>query len=430
MNARIEDYDYFLPPELVAQYPLAQRDASRLLILNRAGADIHHASFRDLPQYLDHHDLLIINDTRVFPARLHGSKTSGGKIELLLHHLPMAEERDEKELGGGGQERSTGGTPVLPAPSPKPPPPTPYHFSKAGEVRAAGPDFLNPNTRVGVGGVGGQGFVGRASPPAFSPLPLPPQTQTARARAMYRGRLRQGQELVFGSGLRGEVVSLPRPGVAEVRFRSINGGDPCRLVLEQGEVPLPPYIRRTPEELDREGYQTVYASRVGAIACPTAGLHFTAAVMEDLARRGIETVSLTLHVGPGTFMPVREEDYTQHRLEPEYFELSEAAAQRLNEARSQGQRLVAVGTTSVRVLEYCAGPQGFTPQTGWCDLFVFPGYAFKAVDRLLTNFHLPKSTLLLLVSVFAGRDLIMKTYEEAVIQKYRFYSYGDCMLIL
>jgi S-adenosylmethionine:tRNA ribosyltransferase-isomerase len=200
--------------------------------------------------------------------------------------------------------------------------------------------------------------------------------------------------------------------------------------MEQGEVPLPPYIRRSPEEQDREGYQTVYASREGAIACPTAGLHFTDTVMKDLARRGIEVVSLTLHVGPGTFMPVREEDYTKHRLEPEYFELSAAAAQRLNEAKSRGQRLVAVGTTSVRVLEYCYGPQGLTPQTGWCDLYIHPGYAFQAVDRLLTNFHLPKSTLLLLVSAFAGRDLIMKAYEEAVKEKYRFYSYGDCMLIL
>ncbi|MBI4642964.1 MAG: tRNA preQ1(34) S-adenosylmethionine ribosyltransferase-isomerase QueA [Deltaproteobacteria bacterium] len=356
MNTSIEDYNYFLPPELVAQYPLRERDASRLLILNRANGEIRHASFRDLPRYLDPSDLLIINDTRVFPARLHGVKTSGGKIELLLHHLPEAEEGEAKEFGGGGQ----------------------------------GPG----------------------------------------ARATYRGRLRQGQELIFGERLRAEVISLPQPGVAEVRFRSLNGSDPSQIVMEQGEVPLPPYIRRSPEEQDREGYQTVYASRMGAIACPTAGLHFTDAVMEDLARRGLETVSVTLHVGPGTFMPVRQEDYTKHRLEPEYFELSEAAAKRLNEARSRGQRLVAVGTTSVRVLEYCAGPEGFTPQTGWCDLFVFPGYTFQAVDRLLTNFHLPKSTLLLLVSAFAGRDLIMKAYEEAVKEKYRFYSYGDCMLIL
>ncbi|MFZ5452272.1 MAG: tRNA preQ1(34) S-adenosylmethionine ribosyltransferase-isomerase QueA [Thermodesulfobacteriota bacterium] len=362
MNTKINDYDYFLPPELVAQYPLSPRDASRLLILNRDGGEIRHASFRDLPQYLDPGDLLVLNDTRVFPARLHGAKTSGGKIELLLHHLPAAGRESE----GWARENDS------------------------------------PSSSL----------------------------KSARAQATYRGRLRVGQELVFGDKLRGEVISRPRPGVTEVRFWSLNGSDPAQLVLAQGEVPLPPYIRRGPEEQDRENYQTVYASRVGAIACPTAGLHFTAAVMKDLARRGLETVFLTLHVGPGTFMPVRQEDYTRHRLQPEYFELSQATAQRLNEAKSRGKRLVAVGTTSVRVLEYCAGPGGFTPQSGWCDLYIHPGYTFQAVDRLLTNFHLPKSTLLLLVSAFAGRDLIMRAYAEAVREKYRFYSYGDCMLIL
>jgi S-adenosylmethionine:tRNA ribosyltransferase-isomerase len=394
MNTRIEDYNYFLPPELVAQYPLRERDASRLLILNRAGGGIRHASFRDLPQFLDPGDLLVVNDTRVFPARLHGAKTSGGKVELLLHHLPER-EAGEKNFGGGGQGSQT------PAPSPNPPLPTPY-MGLEGE------------------------FEGRAEADDF---PSPCQ-KTARAKATYRGHLRVGQQLAFGERLRAEVISLPHPGVAEVRFLALNGSDPAQLVLEQGEVPLPPYIRRAPEDRDREDYQTVYASRVGAIACPTAGLHFTDAVMDALARRGIDAVSLTLHVGPGTFMPVREDDYTKHRLEPEYFELSEAAAKKLNAARSQGRRLVAVGTTSVRVLEYCAGPGGFTPQTGWCDLFIHPGYNFRAVDRLLTNFHLPKSTLLLLVSAFAGRDLIIKAYEEAVKEKYRFYSYGDCMLIL
>jgi S-adenosylmethionine:tRNA ribosyltransferase-isomerase len=399
MNASLADYDYFLPPELVAQHPRPQRDASRLLVLNRAGGEIRHASFRDLPQYLDPNDLLVINDTRVFPARLHGAKTSGGKIELLLHHLPKVEEGGEKkEFGRGGQGSET------PAPSPKPPPPTPY--------RGLGGEFAGTAEELDTNNAPG-------------PLPL-----ITRARATYRGRLRVGQELVFGERLRAEVVALPQPGVAEVRFRSLNGSDPSQLVMEQGEVPLPPYIHRAPGEEDQERYQTVYAARPGAIAAPTAGLHFTPAVLGDLARRGLETVSVTLHVGPGTFMPVRQEDFSKHRMAPEYFELSQAAARRLNQAKKEGRRLVAVGTTSVRVLESCAGPQGFTPQTGWCDLFIYPGYNFKAVDRLLTNFHLPKSTLLLLVSAFAGRELIMKAYEEAVKEKYRFYSYGDCMLIL
>jgi S-adenosylmethionine:tRNA ribosyltransferase-isomerase len=398
MHTWIKDYDYFLPPELVAQYPLPVRDTSRLLVLRRVDGKIRHAAFRDLPQYLDPGDLLVVNDTRVFPARLHGAKASGGKIELLLHHLPEAEE-GEKIFGGGGQ-----GPRATYNPSPKPPPPTPNR------------------------GLGGE-FEGRAEELDSKSLPGSP-LKSARARATYRGRLRLGQELILGEKLRGEVVSLPGPGVADIRFYSLNGRDPARLALEQGEVPLPPYIRRAPEESDRESYQTVYASRVGAIAAPTAGLHFTAEVIKDLARRGVETVSLTLHVGPGTFMPVRQEDYTKHHLQPEYFELSQAAAQRLNQAQRKGQRLLAVGTTSVRVLEYCAGPEGFTQQKGWCDLYIHPGHRFQAVDRLLTNFHLPKSTLLLLVSAFAGRDLIMQAYEEAVRQKYRFYSYGDCMLIL
>jgi len=355
MTSRIQDYDYPLPPELVAQYPLPERDTSRLMVLNRERGEIHHAAFRDLPRWLTPEDLLVVNDTRVFPARLKGVKASGGKVELLLHHLPEEE----------------------------------------GDVVRAQ----------------------RAVP------------RSAHVTATYRGRLKLGQILRFGSGLEAEVMALPRPGVAEVRLSSLNG-DVRQIVASLGEVPLPPYIRRSPDAADAERYQTIYAAKAGAIACPTAGLHFTPAMMEALKSRGIETVSVTLHVGPGTFAPVRVQDYTRHRLEPEYFELSEETAARLNQARSQGKRLAAVGTTSVRVLEYCASPQGFTPRQGWCDLYLYPGYRFKAVNKLLTNFHLPKSTLLLLASALAGRELILRAYEEAIREKYRFYSYGDCMLII
>ncbi|MFA5109806.1 MAG: tRNA preQ1(34) S-adenosylmethionine ribosyltransferase-isomerase QueA [Desulfobaccales bacterium] len=343
----IQDYDYLLPPELVAQYPLGERDASRLLVLRRANGEMSHTRFRDLPQWLDENDVLVVNDTRVFPARLKGRKDSGGKVELLLHHLPEAEDH------GGA----------------------------------------------------------------------------ARARATHRGRLKVGQTLHFGAELAAEILALPEPGVAEVRFTS-PCGDAVAAVLDAGEVPLPPYIQRAAAASDRETYQTVFADRAGAVACPTAGLHFTDAVRRDLAGRGVEIVPLTLHVGPGTFMPVRHDDYTRHRMLPEYFELSAAAAARLNNAKAQGKRLVAVGTTSVRVLESCAAPKGFQARRGWCDLFIYPGYRFKAVDRLVTNFHLPKSTLLLLVSALAGRDLILQAYAEAVQERYRFYSYGDCMLIL
>jgi S-adenosylmethionine:tRNA ribosyltransferase-isomerase len=365
---RIQDYDYHLPPELVAQYPPEKRDSSRLLVVRRDSGEIRHSSFRELGRWLDPRDLLVLNDTRVFPARLQGHKESGGRVELLLHHLPRAQEPAEEEVGGRGQR------PAAPVP----------------------------------------------------PLKSP---STARARATYRGRLQPGQTLTFGDLLSAEITSLAAPGVAEVRFASTDG-DVCQAVLRLGQVPLPPYIRRTPEAADQERYQTVYAARTGAVACPTAGLHFTDAVLGELARRGIDTVSVTLHVGPGTFQPVRHPDYTRHRMHPEYLELAPAAAARLNQAREQGQRLTAVGTTSVRVLEHCAGPRGLLPQTGWCDLFIYPGYRFQAVDRLLTNFHLPRSTLLLLVSAFAGRDLILRAYEEAIKARYRFYSYGDCMLIL
>ncbi|MBM4294854.1 MAG: tRNA preQ1(34) S-adenosylmethionine ribosyltransferase-isomerase QueA, partial [Deltaproteobacteria bacterium] len=247
--------------------------------------------------------------------------------------------------------------------------------------------------------------------------------------ATYRGRLKKGQVLKFGLILEAEVLSLPQPGVAEVRFFSLNG-DVTQAIQQAGEAPLPPYIRREVREDDRERYQTVYAARPGAIACPTAGLHFTEEMLANLGARGIEAVTVTLHVGPGTFKPVKHRDYTRHRMEPEYFELSPGAAARLNEARGRGMRLTAVGTTSVRVLEHCASPQGFTAQTGWCGLYIYPGYRFQAVDRMITNFHLPRSTLLLLVCAFAGRELILRAYEEAIKEKYRFYSYGDAMLII
>jgi S-adenosylmethionine:tRNA ribosyltransferase-isomerase len=264
-------------------------------------------------------------------------------------------------------------------------------------------------------------------PEALSDKTLP---NTARARASYRGhRLRVGQVLYFDGGLQGEITALAGGGLADVLFRQAEG-DVCQTIYHQGQVPLPPYIRRAPEKPDQERYQTVYASLPGAIAAPTAGLHFTPELLETLQARGVETSFITLHVGPGTFLPVRTDDYTQHQMQPEYFMLSTETAQRLNQARSDNLRLVAVGTTSVRVLEHCAGPRGFTPQEGWCGLYIYPGYHFQAVDRLLTNFHLPRSTLLLLVAAFTGRDLILAAYQDAIRHKYRFYSYGDCMLIV
>jgi len=351
MSLTIADFDYHLPPELIAQHPAPRRDASRLMVVDRARGAWQHVVFTDLPDLLDDRDFLVLNDTQVFPARLWGRKATSGRVEILLHQLP--------------------------------------------EVEAPG------------------------APPA-----------AARARASYRGhRLRVGQRLSFGPHLEGEITALVGPGVVEMRFRS-RQGDVRQAILARGEMPLPPYIRRPPEAGDEERYQTVYASRPGAIAAPTAGLHFTPAIMAKLQDRGVETATLTLHVGPGTFLPVRTQDYSAHCLQPEYFVLPPETAARLNQARAAGKRLTAVGTTSVRVLEHCAGPQGFTPQEGWCGLYIYPGYRFQAVDRLLTNFHLPRSTLLLLVAAFAGRDLILQAYQDAIKEHYRFYSYGDCMLIM
>jgi S-adenosylmethionine:tRNA ribosyltransferase-isomerase len=350
MSFTLADFDYHLPPELIAQHPAPQRSDSRLMVVDRAAQTWQHRTFSELPDILHPLDFLVLNDTRVFPARLQGRKASGGRVELLLHHLPEPLNHD------------------------------PSH--------------------------------------------------TARARANYRGhRLKVGQVLHFDNGLEGEITAILGGGVAEVQFR--NGkGNVVQAILDQGEVPLPPYIRRTPEAKDEDRYQTVYAAQPGAIAAPTAGLHFTPEIMASLKNRGIETATLTLHVGPGTFLPVRTTDYTQHQMHPEYFILPAATVTRLSEARAAGKHLVAVGTTSVRVLEHCAGPQGFTPRDGWCNLYIYPGYQFGAVDHLLTNFHLPKSTLLLLAAAFAGRDLILAAYKDAIQHHYRFYSYGDCMLIV
>ncbi len=350
MNTRIDEYDYHLPPELIARYPLARRQDSRLLVVDRGKGRWCHAQFQDLFSWLDEDDLLVANNTQVFPARLRGVKKSGGRVEVLLHHLPEAVDNG-------------------------------------------------------------------ASP------------RKAKVRAFIRGhRLRVGQRLVFGPDLWADIISCDSQG-STLLFQS-SSQSVHQAVNIYGEVPLPPYLRRPPEEVDWERYQTVFARCPGAIACPTAGLHFTEEILEELARRGTEVATITLHVGVGTFLPVRLADFTRHRLQPEYFELSGQTAARLNNAKDRGQRLVAVGTTTVRVLEYCASPQGFNASHGWCDLYIYPGYQFKTVDRLLTNFHLPRSTLLLLVSAFAGRELILAAYQAAIEQKYRFYSYGDAMLII
>ncbi|MDI6869970.1 MAG: tRNA preQ1(34) S-adenosylmethionine ribosyltransferase-isomerase QueA [Bacillota bacterium] len=346
---KVADFDYHLPPELIAQAPAEPRDASRLLVVERATGELRHRRFREIGEFLHPGDLLVLNDTRVIRARLFGRKEpSGGKVEVfLLRRLPGGEERWE----------------VL----------------------------VRPGKRV-----------------------------------------RPGAALAFGEGeLRGLVTGEGAEGKREIAFTS-GDGHPAGWLERLGEVPLPPYI--TQPLADGERYQTVYARREGSVAAPTAGLHFTPELLKKLAARGVRQAWLTLHVGLGTFRPVQTETVEEHVMHSEYYELPAETASAVNAARRQGNRVVAVGTTACRTLETAARAAGeggeLEAGEGWTDLFIYPGYRFRVVDLLLTNFHLPRSTLLLLVCAFAGRELVFRAYAEAIRERYRFYSFGDAMLIL
>ncbi|OLD07759.1 MAG: tRNA preQ1(34) S-adenosylmethionine ribosyltransferase-isomerase QueA [Deltaproteobacteria bacterium 13_1_20CM_2_69_21] len=330
----VADFDYELPEELIAQAPLPERDASRLLVLPRRSGHLQHRAIRDLPELLRAGDLLVVNDARVIPARLHGRKEgSGGKVELLLI----------EPLAGG--------------------------------------DWL---------------ALGQASKP-----------------------LRQGARVeVLGSSI--EIVEVRGGGELVVRL-PLRGEPLWQFLDEAGELPLPPYIRHAPGPTDRERYQTMFARERGAVAAPTAGLHFTPALIDALRARGIGIDPITLHVGPGTFLPVRTERVEDHRMHRERYFVPDETARALDRAK----RVIAVGTTALRTLEASGG----RPGPGATDLFVKPGYEFRTVDGLLTNFHLPRSTLLMLVAAFAGLDRIKAAYREAIAGRYRFFSYGDAMLI-
>jgi S-adenosylmethionine:tRNA ribosyltransferase-isomerase len=351
---RLSDCDYDLPPELIAQEPSPERDRSRLLVLRRGGP-LAHRQFRDLPELLAPGDLLVLNDTRVVPARLVGRRArTGGKWEgLFLRELPD-------------------GTWEL---------------------------LCQTRGRLGDG-----------------------ETLVADAPVPEGGRL--GLLLVSKTP---EGRWLARPGEA---------GHAAELLARYGQVPIPPYIRKgRARGDDAERYQTVYAARPGAVAAPTAGLHFTPEVFEALRRRGVGRAFVTLHVGPGTFQPVQVEDVARHRMQPEWGELPAATAEAVTATKRRGGRVVAVGTTSVRVLETAAalappGESALAPWAGLTDLTIRPPFAFRAVDALVTNFHLPRSSLLLLVAAFAGLEEVRSAYRAAVEQRYRFYSYGDAMLIV
>ena len=361
----VADFDYHLPPKLIAQQPLPDRAASRLLHLARAAGEFHDRSFRDFPDLLRPDDLLVLNNTKVFPARLYGHRF-GARAQRVSSQNPAAREF----LQGKVEVLLT------------------KQVSSEPNVWEC---LVHPGRKIGV-----------------------------------------GEQLWFGEDreLQAEVIARGSFGERTIRFAPVE--DFFRLVEGLGHVPLPPYIGRPDQPEDRERYQTVYASQRGSVAAPTAGLHFTPEIFRRLRQRGIETTEITLHVGLGTFQPVREDVVEQHQLHHEWYSVSEPAAGRINAALQAGRRVVAVGTTTVRTLEHVAGTDAdreVRAGAGEADLFIYPGYQFRVVGALLTNFHLPKSTLLMLVCAFAGRDRVLAAYRHAVEQHYRFYSYGDCMFV-
>ncbi|MBP2652879.1 MAG: S-adenosylmethionine:tRNA ribosyltransferase-isomerase [Firmicutes bacterium] len=338
---QLGDFDYHLPEELIAQYPVPERDHSRLLVLNRADGAISHRRFFDLPDYLLPGDTLVFNNTKVIPARLIGMKAdTGGKIEVLLLN----------RLEGNQWET-----------------------------------LVKPGRKA-----------------------------------------RPGTVIRFGDDLSCEILEVTDFGGRIVRF--IFDGIFEEILDRLGETPLPPYIRS--RVADKERYQTVYAKEDGSAAAPTAGLHFTNELLVNLKERGIKSAFVTLHVGLGTFRPVNVEDVTSHVMHREYYSISEEAAAVINETRHRGGRVIAVGTTSVRTLETAATGDSISANSGWTDIFIYPGYKFKMIDGLITNFHLPKSTLLMLVSAFAGKERVLAAYREAVSEHYRFFSFGDAMFII
>ena len=360
---QITDFDYHLPPELIAQRPLAERDASRLMVLNRAAKTVEDQTFRDLPQMLEPGDLLVFNNTKVFPARLLGRRR-GTRSQGIGKNNPAAREY------------------------------------LSGEVEL----LLTRREEDNVW----QGLV-------------------------HPGRkIRIGEVLEFGEGeLRAEILERGEYGLRRVGLVA-REGTVEEAIDRFGHVPLPPYIRRADDDADRETYQTVYAKVRGAVAAPTAGFHFTDRVLDELRARGVETCEITLHVGLGTFQPVRVQRVEEHKMEPERFEISIEAAASIRRAAEEKRRLIAVGTTSVRALEHVARQHHGSIEAGKgeTDIFIFPGFEFLITRGLITNFHLPRSTLLMLVSAFAGREFMLRAYQHAVAERYRFYSYGDCMLIV
>lgn len=340
---KVSDFQFELPDELIAQHPLAERSASRLLVMDRRTGALEDRRFADLDRLLQPGDLLVFNDTRVIPARLHAAKQTGGRAEILIERVLDAKSA----------------------------------LAQIGASRKPPPGSLLVERETGTG--------------------------------------------IRVDGRRDEFWHLTLTDPEQ---------DWLRLLERAGSMPLPPYIDRPAERADDERYQTVYAEKPGAVAAPTAGLHFDEALFERLDERGIGRAFCTLHVGAGTFQPVRVEDVESHRMHPEWIEVDAALVERIREVKAAGRRVIAVGTTSVRALETAAADGALATMSGESRLFIYPGYEFRVVDALITNFHLPGSTLLMLVSAFSGRDAILAAYRHAVEERYRFFSYGDAMLMV
>ena len=340
----ISDFDFDLPENLIAQTPLEKRENSRMLIVSKEKSAFEDAHFYDFPRFLRKDDVLVLNNTKVFPARLFGATETGAKIEIFL-----VKETENKSW----------------------------------------------------------------------------ETLARPAR-----RLKIGKKIIFSDQLSAKVLDKNEEGRVFIEFQA--DGDFDALLDEIGKTPLPPYIKRTDGnfEDDRERYQTVFAKNRGAIAAPTAGLHFTPEILENVKNSGVEIAEITLHVGYGTFEPVRVDDLSEHKVLPENYDISDETAETLNRAKSENRRIIAIGTTTTRTLESAISKHGkFIAEKNLADLTVTPNYKFKAIDGILTNFHLPQSSLLVLISTFGSHELIMNAYKHAVREKYRFYSYGDCMFI-
>jgi S-adenosylmethionine:tRNA ribosyltransferase-isomerase len=406
---RVADFDFDLPPELIAQQPPAERGQSRMLVMSRATGALRDASFAELPALLNPGDLLVLNDTRVIPARLYARRTlrrerekPTGQIEVMLTE-PVAPQKPRIQMMGA-----------------------------PGLMGGPGPDsgsWENIQLRAPSIPRSSAEWVGNH------------ESQPATGENLWRALVRPGRKIASG-----EILVFPAPdgaialeaevlerGLFGERLLRFNPVDDFFATLDRiGHIPLPPYIRRDDAATDRERYQTVFSRERGSVAAPTAGLHFTPQILDALTARGVEIARLTLHVGLGTFAPLRVERVDEVRLHRERYTLTAPAAEAINRAKAEGRRVVAVGTTVVRTLEHCAlqaAGHPLQPHSGETEIFISPGFQFRLVNALLTNFHLTQSSLLMLVSAFAGREPVLAAYRHAVQQNYRFFSYGDCMFI-